>query len=228
VKFSGISHPNGCNIYSDHFKLRIFERRGRTKYTISKRVNPQVNPLLVGFVVLDVAILFLPQIAGFITSLIPEDIGEGVSGAVEAYPWLIDVLATAVFILYMYFIINMLLRTRRWHGCEHKLIAAAEENDIASAMSFSPIHDRCGTTYLLTMGIIMAIPLFLFGWFLFTLVAVGIILESKYFHMYNKPGILIGRLIQKYNAIEPEGYKLHVGIRGMKELVEREFERAIL
>jgi uncharacterized protein YqhQ len=216
-KFSGMSYPGGCEIYGDNHKVHIFERDGHTKYEICKKRNLKVNPVLLMLPLLDVAIVFAPEIYAFVAAILPEDTGDFLSIIPE---WAVAAISAAGTAVFLYYILRMLILSRRWHGCEHKLIAAAENNDIINAKEYSPIQDSCGTTYVFTMFMSSLVAYLLFGQVYITFIVIMLILESKTFHKYNAMGIAIGRFIQKYNALEPEGYKLHVGMKGMKELVK--------
>jgi uncharacterized protein YqhQ len=230
VKLGGISFPNGCNIYSDHYKLKIREYRGRTKFEIVTRRIWKIHPFLLLFPVFDILLFVGPAIFLFIIALIPEETTTAVTGGVEAVTemlpaWAIDILAFLVFFLYMFLIIKIVMRSRKWHGCEHKLIAAAEGGKIFDAKEFPTTHDRCGTTYMLSILALLVTIFLLFRHPLLTPIGIFMFMEARYFHDYNKPGILFGRLIQHFNALEPENYKLHVGMKGVNELMKLENNR---
>jgi len=138
------------------------------------------------------------------------------------------ILILYTFALYYGMYLMMFKGVRKWHGTEHKVISAAENNDLKNVKSYNPIHERCGGTIL---------PTFIFGYILFlifyaitgipygemTLVTILVFLNIKFFHKYDKFGIWFGKKFQKYVSIsEPDDWQLKLGTEGMKELVRAE------
>lgn len=118
---------------------------------------------------------------------------------------------------------------RSIHGCEHKLVAAAEAGDLANAWSYSPVHDRCGCTYLVTIlaalaaygSVFLALGRYPIGMFSFA--GLVVLAEGKYFHKYNGLGLWVGRQLQRWVMVaEPDDRMLAAGVAGMQELVQRE------
>jgi len=126
------------------------------------------------------------------------------------------------YFLGLYFI--MLRGVRKWHGCEHKVISAAENNDIDNAKKYSPIHERCGGTLMPTIfvgyaiwGIVVWQTGFAFGFL--TFVTVLIYFNVKYFHKYDKVGIWFGKWLQRHATVsEPDDWQLELGKVAMKNL----------
>ncbi|MDP3728511.1 MAG: DUF1385 domain-containing protein [bacterium] len=56
-----------------------------------------------------------------------------------------------ILILYIYLISLMpdIRRTFQYHGAEHKVVNAYENNDLKNAKKYSRIHVRCGTSFIL-------------------------------------------------------------------------------
>ncbi len=56
-----------------------------------------------------------------------------------------------ILVLYIYFISLMpdIRRTFQYHGAEHKVVNAYEQNDLKNAKKYSRIHLRCGTSFIL-------------------------------------------------------------------------------
>ena len=115
-------------------------------------------------------------------------------------------------------------RTRPWHGCEHKAIAAGIAGDLDNISKYSTINDHCGGTYLFSIYLGLAI------WFLITKTMLGFFslmflimyFESKYFHEQNKIGIWIGEKLQILTTKEPTEEMLSMGERGVRALLIRE------
>ncbi len=220
LKLSGVSYSEGCIIHGTNHSVNISEQNGRTRYKINKKFNLGINPVLLIFPIADILIFSLPVLTEFIEKIMLQYLPSETTGMLESIPdWAVYVILTVATIFLLYEAIKILLETRKWHGCEHKLINAAHNNDIENARDYPTFADRCGTTYIFTIVIVMLVMIFLFSQPVLTIAGIVMIIESKFFHKYNKIGIEIGRLIQKYNAIEPEGYTMHVGIKGVKELI---------
>ncbi len=138
-------------------------------------------------------------------------------------------LCISVYILCYVLLYILLFRgVRKWHGTEHKLIAAAENNDINNAKQYDPIHERCGGTLVPTffLGYIIWLVFFYYTGIFYgemTIITILIFLNIKYFHKYDKVGIYVGKLIQKYLTIkEPDEWQLHLGQVAIRNLVNAE------
>jgi uncharacterized protein YqhQ len=94
------------------------------------------------------------------TSLIKDELGSSVLF------WLIEgLLRTAIFIGYLALIsrIRDLRRVFEYHGAEHKTISCYEAGDRltpARAETYSRLHPRCGTSFLL---VVMVVAIFVFA-----------------------------------------------------------------
>jgi uncharacterized protein YqhQ len=94
------------------------------------------------------------------TSLIKDQLGSSVLF------WLVEgVLRTAIFIGYLALIsrLNDLRRVFQYHGAEHKTISCYEAGDRltpARAETYSRLHPRCGTSFLL---VVMVVAIFVFA-----------------------------------------------------------------
>jgi len=131
------------------------------------------------------------------------------------------------FYLYYYLIFR---GVRTWHGTEHKVISAAEENDIENAKKYNPIHERCGGTLLPTIFLGYFIYIFIYAYTgfpfgEFTIVTILLFLNVKFFHKYDKFGIWFGKKFQKYFSIsEPSDWQLKIGQKAMGNLLKAEKE----
>jgi uncharacterized protein YqhQ len=94
------------------------------------------------------------------TSLIKDQLGSSVLF------WLVEgVLRTSIFIAYLWGIskVSDLRRVFEYHGAEHKTISCYEAGDRltpARAETYSRLHPRCGTSFLL---IVMVLAIFVFA-----------------------------------------------------------------
>lgn len=222
TRFSGMSWNGGTKIFGEKYSIRITEK----KFVLSKNKLPDF-PFIIPFaVVIDlvpILIIELPNMA--------------IEGVADISPFwarffiFFSFFGMLAFDLGMiYYLVRYILGSERWHGLEHKLIAAAEKGDIENTANYSPINDRCGGTYMLSMlaylGIALIITTHVIGTFPFgilTIAALLVVAESRVWHQYNTPGIRFGRwLQQKFTVREPSASMIQKGIIGMKYLLDLE------
>lgn len=132
-----------------------------------------------------------------------------------------------VFIIFEYLFLYLILirGVRKWHGTEHKVISALENNDIDNAKSYSAIHERCGGTLIPTI-IFAYILWYFFALYTgivfgnFTFITLFIVVNVKVFHKYDKFGIWFGKLFQKYFSVkEPDDWQLDIGKVAVRNLL---------
>ncbi|MBM4136820.1 MAG: DUF1385 domain-containing protein [Nitrospira sp.] len=137
-------------------------------------------------------------------------------------------------------------RIFEYHGAEHKVIHAYEngmELTVQNVKHYSPLHPRCGTSFLL---IVMVISIFTFSFipqewvftykFLSRIILIPVIaglsfevlkLSSK---MKNNPFISImiqpGLLLQRLTTREPDDLQVEVAIRAIEEVLRIEEQNA--
>jgi uncharacterized protein YqhQ len=130
-------------------------------------------------------------------------------------------------------------RIFEYHGAEHKVIHAYENGrdlSIKNIKKHSPLHPRCGTSFLL---IVMIISIFVFsfipqGWlfvykFLSRLILIPLIAGISYeilklsakmehnvlMHILIQPGLLLQRLTTR----EPDESQIEVAVRALEEVL---------
>jgi uncharacterized protein YqhQ len=154
------------------------------------------------------------------------------------------IIRVAVFLAYI-IAIGMWKDMRRifeYHGAEHKVIHAYEngkELTVNNIREHSPLHPRCGTSFLL---IVMVISIFTFSFipqewsfinkFLSRLVLIPLIAGLSYeflrlsakmkhnalMHMLIVPGLLL----QKLTTREPDEAQIEVAVKALKEVLALE------
>jgi uncharacterized protein YqhQ len=141
----------------------------------------------------------------------------------------LDMVPVYSLILGLIFMRLMFKGVKPYHGAEHKLIMAAYSDDVAHARDYSPVALRCGSTYYPSIIIVLGTWSLLLWYFnlpslgFFTLMALTIIVEKRYFHDKNKLGLWVGGMMQKYLLTsEPDPELMEIGITGMKELEAKE------
>lgn len=250
LKFSGMSFGGywggGTTIFSPHYKLTIHKNSKTKKFGFSVKKRRFIS-LFTIFMSLAIPLDAFYYILQFKTELLIDFIniilvffrtvpipGSGTSTTITIPIWIIETVCYAVLLGYFLFIYFFAFKgVATWHGCEHKLIASAENNDVENMRNYSRINDRCGGCYMFTLYTFMIVYwltlYYAFNIFIpvgmLTLTFLLMFLERKYFHEYNWIGIRIGRILQdKITTAEPLEYQIELGIPGMKELLEKEKE----
>ncbi|MCK4911123.1 MAG: DUF1385 domain-containing protein [Thermodesulfovibrionales bacterium] len=137
-------------------------------------------------------------------------------------------------------------RVFEYHGAEHKVIHAFEEGKdmgIRHIMGFSPVHPRCGTSFLL---IVMVLSIFVFSFipqswpflwkFLARLVLLPLVAGLSYEalkisdRMRHNPVVRAlmapGLWLQSLTTREPTEQQVEVALRALNEVLRMEEEKA--
>jgi hypothetical protein len=117
----------------------------------------------------------------------------------------------------------------RYHGAEHKAVAAYEkygEVTMLGAKSSSRIHPRCGTNilaYIVLAGLLDP----LIGWWGYAFLQFILISEAWFIFGQTRPSIAVGNFFQRYlTTTEPRRAELEVAVESMNRLLEAEQGRA--
>jgi len=246
-RFGGISFGGvfggGTTIFSKRYKLNIYKESKTKKWV--KIIKKKKFPILIHtfffvFPLIDIlyyVLEFKPNlVSGFFNWLLNKIDSIPIDVTVPSFYiplWLINViLYFSIFLLLLVLYFVAFKGMRRWHGCEHKVIAAAENDDIDNAIKYTPISTHCGGTYIFIAYFALGLYWFIVFYFfhlnlpvgIMTFVVLMIILESHFFHKYNRLGIWVGKILQRYCTVkEPELWQLKLGIDGMKKLVDVEY-----
>jgi len=155
---------------------------------------------------------------------------------------LVDGLIRVVFFLGYITIISLMKDIRRvfqYHGAEHKVVhtwEAKEDLSVENARNKSPLHPRCGTSFLLFVMVVSIVVFSLFKFnvfweiFLSRLILVPVVSGLSYelirlsaprcrkgfFRLIVLPGLALQRITTK----EPSDDQLEVAIRPLKEALE--------
>jgi uncharacterized protein YqhQ len=156
------------------------------------------------------------------------------------------VVRVAMFLLYIVLIglWGEMRRIFEYHGAEHKAIHAYEkgkELDVESVRELSPLHPRCGTSFLL---IVMVISILVFSFipqswalihkFLIRIVLIPLIagisyealrLSARMKNPFVRAIVLPGLLLQKLTTREPDDAQIQVAIRALTEVLSLEAEQ---
>ena len=116
----------------------------------------------------------------------------------------------------------------RYHGAEHKAVAAYEkygEVTLQNAKASSRIHPRCGTNILLYI-ILAALLDPLIAWWGYAIVQFILISEAWFVFGKTRPSIAVGNFLQRYlTTTEPRRAQLEVAVESLNRLLRAEEER---
>jgi uncharacterized protein YqhQ len=118
----------------------------------------------------------------------------------------------------------------RYHGAEHKAVAAYErygEVTLQNARDSSRIHPRCGTNILLYI-ILAALLDPLIAWWGYAVVQFILISEAWFVFGKTRPSIAVGNFLQRYlTTTEPRRSQLEVAVESLNRLLRAEDEREV-
>lgn len=191
---------------------------------------------LVAGISLAVGLFFVIPVA--LTSLVKEQLGSAVLF------WLVEgALRTAIFVGYLVALTRLrdLRRLFEYHGAEHKTISCHEaglELTPANAQSFSRLHPRCGTSFML---IVMVVAIFAFApvglpewyWLVLTRVLGVPLIAGISFEIIKATGrhrsaawarvvMWPGMQLQKLTTREPDHEQLEVAIAALAAVLADE------
>jgi uncharacterized protein YqhQ len=155
---------------------------------------------------------------------------------------LVDGLIRLLFFLCYIRLVSMMKDIRRvfqYHGAEHKVVhtwEAAEDLTVENARNKSPLHPRCGTSFLLFVMVVSIIVFSVFKFkafwaiFLSRLVLIPFVSGLSYeLIRFSAPRcrkgffrliVLPGLALQRITAKEPSDDQLEIAIRALKEALE--------
>ena len=117
----------------------------------------------------------------------------------------------------------------RYHGAEHKAVAAYEEHGevtLEGAQQSNRIHPRCGTN-ILSYIVLAALLDPLISWWGYAALQFIFISEAWFVFGTSKPSIAVGNFLQRYfTTTEPRRTELEVAVESLKSLLQAEEERA--
>jgi len=155
---------------------------------------------------------------------------------------LVDGIIRVIFFLSYIILVSMLKDIRRvfqYHGAEHKVVhvwEAAEELTVDNARKKSPLHPRCGTSFLMFVMVVSVIVFSIFEFkgfwaiFLSRLILVPIVSGLSYeLIRFSAPRcqkgffrliVLPGLGLQRITTREPSDDQLEIAIHALKEALE--------
>ncbi len=128
-------------------------------------------------------------------------------------------------VLLLFFLVMRFTSIGRFHGAEHKVVAAYErygEVTMQNARASSRLHPRCGTNilvYILVAGLLDP----LIGWWGYAILQFILISEAWFVFGQSKASIAVGNFFQKrFTTTEPRRAELEVAVESMNRLLAAE------
>ena len=113
----------------------------------------------------------------------------------------------------------------RYHGAEHKAVAAYEKHGevtLEGAKGMSRIHPRCGTNILIYIILVAFLDPFI-DWTPFAVLQFILISEAWFIFGKTRVSIIVGNFLQRYfTTSEPHQKELEVAVESLKELLRAE------
>ena len=113
----------------------------------------------------------------------------------------------------------------RYHGAEHKAVAAYEkygEVTLENAKGVSRLHPRCGTNILFYITLAALADPFI-SWAPYAVLQFILISEAWFIFGKTRPSIAVGNFLQKYlTTSEPGRKELEVAVESLSELIRAE------
>ena len=246
--FGGMAHWDGLDLFGPNYMSVAYRRKGEIHVrvepsSIKKPKNPTVqrvsrlpvvrsaffwSRLLLQVVgSLWVLLFFVAALAGlwFFVRLMEFGSGAGPLGGVFAFFAEFPILP----MLLLFFGAMKFTSIGRYHGAEHKVVAAYEKyGEVTSegARKSSRIHPRCGTNIL---GYIVLAALLdpLIAWWGYAVLQFILISEAWFIFGKTQPSIAVGNFLQRYfTTTEPRRAELEVAVESLNMLLRTEEERA--
>jgi len=128
-------------------------------------------------------------------------------------------------VLVLFFAAMKFTSIGRYHGAEHKAVAAYEKHGkvtFEAAKSMSRIHPRCGTNILVYIVVAALIDPFI-DWMPWAVLQFIVISEAWFIFGKTRVSIAIGNFVQRYlTTSEPGRTELEVAVESLRELLRAE------
>jgi uncharacterized protein YqhQ len=245
--FGGMARWDGLDLFGPNYMSVAYRRKGEIHVkvepsTLRKPTNPTVQrvsrwPIIRSFFLWG---RVFAQLFGSVWSLLfftatmavlwlfvrlmQLGSGEGAIGGVFTFFAAFPILP----ILIIFFAAMKFTPIGRYHGAEHKAVAAYEkygEVTLQNAKGSSRIHPRCGTNILLYI-IIAALLDPLIAWWGYAILQFILISEAWFIFGKTRPSIAVGNFLQRYiTTTEPRRAQLEVAVESLNRLLQAEEER---
>jgi Protein of unknown function (DUF1385) len=244
----GMAHWDGLDLFGPNYMSVAYRRKGEIHVSVEpsnlwKPKNPTVRrisrwPILRsiffwGRLLLQVVgsfwvlLFFVATLAGLWLFVRLMELGsgeEGLLGGVFSFFAQFPILP----VLLLFFAAMKFTPIGRYHGAEHKAVAAYEdygEVTLEGARKSSRIHPRCGTN-ILSYIVLAALLDPLIDWWGYAILQFILISEAWFIFGPTRPSIAVGNFLQRYfTTTEPRRAELEVAVESLKRLLHAEEER---
>ena len=247
LTFGGMARWDGLDLFGPNFMSVAYRRKGDIHVKVEPSALRQpTNPALQrvsrwpiirslflwGRLLLQVVgsfwvlLFFVATIAGLwlFVRLMELGSGEGLLGGVFSFFAQFPILP----VLLLFFAAMKFTPIGRYHGAEHKAVAAYEkygEVTLQNARGVSRVHPRCGTNILLYI-ILAALLDPLITWWGYAILQFILISEAWFIFGQTRLSIAVGNVLQRYlTTTEPRRAQLEVAVESLNKLLQAEEER---
>jgi hypothetical protein len=246
LTFGGMARWDGLDLFGPNYMSVAYRRKGEIHVKVEPTpLRKPANPALLRFSRLPVIRSFFLwgrvflQLFGSIWSLVfflvtlgalwlfvrLMQLGSGVETLGGVFNFFAEF--PILPILLLFFAAMKFTPIGRYHGAEHKAVAAYEkygEVTLQNAKAASRIHPRCGTNILLYI-ILAALLDPLISWWGYAILQFILISEAWFVFGQTRPSIAVGNFLQRYlTTTEPRRAQLEVAVESMKRLLQAEEE----
>ena len=249
LQFGGMARWDGLDLFGPNFMSLAYRKDGKIHVKVEPSNVPKIeNPLALRLSRLPILRSFflwarlLIQVVGSFWTLLffaatmaglwifvrLMEFGGGTGGPLGG---LFSLFAEfpIVPVLLLFFAGMKLSPIGRYHGAEHKAVAAYEkygEVTLQGAWSSSRIHPRCGTN-ILPYIFLAALLDPLISWWGYAFLQFILISEAWFVLGQTRPSIAVGNFFQRYlTTTEPRRAELEVAVESLNGLIEAEQGRA--
>ena len=245
--FGGMAHWDGLDLFGPNYMSVAYRRKGEIHVRVQpsniwKPQNPTVQrisrwPIVRSFffwgrLLLQVVgsfwvlVFFAATLAvlWLFVRLMEFGSGTGPMGSVFAFFAEFPILP----VLLLFFAAMKFTSIGRYHGAEHKVVAAYEEYGevtLQGAQKSSRIHPRCGTN-ILSYIVLAALLDPLIDWWGYAILQFIFISEAWFVLGQTRPSIAVGNFLQRYfTTTEPGPAELEVAVQALNRRLQAEEER---
>jgi uncharacterized protein YqhQ len=246
LTFGGMARWDGLDLFGPNFMSVAYRRKGEIHVKIEpsalrKPTNPTLQrvsrwPIIRSFLLWGRVfaqlfgsvwslLFFVATLAALwiFVRLMQLGSGEGTFGGVFAFFAEFPILP----ILLLFFAAMKFTPIGRYHGAEHKAVAAYEkygEVTLQNARGVNRVHPRCGTNIMLYV-ILAALLDPLITWWGYSILQFILITEAWFVFGQTRPSIAVGNFLQRYfTTTEPHRAQLEVAVEGINRLILAEEE----
>jgi uncharacterized membrane protein len=245
MTFGGMARFDGLDLFGPNFMSVAYKKKGDIHVNVEpSRIHPPKNEAVLFLSRLPIIRSFffwgrlIWQVGGSLWTLVflaatlavlwlmvsLFEFGSGTGGAAGGL-FEFFALFPILPVLLLFFLVMRFTSIGRFHGAEHKVVAAYErygEVTMQNARASSRLHPRCGTNiliYILAAGLLDP----LFGWWGYAFLQFILISEAWFILGQTRASVAVGNFFQKhFTTTEPRRAELEVAVESMNHLLDAE------